>query len=119
MKKILFHFGTLTVMLMFVAGGHATESRVPSTPASTDQLSRAMPEECIEASLENIAGDTYAIKFKNTCSDDYRVYYQVVDGDAVIEDTSTAIVHANSSNSSGTIHCSASARVKITKKEVV
>jgi hypothetical protein len=75
-------------------------------------------EECtVKGWLENIAGDTYAIKFKNNCDTAYRLYYEVVDKGKIIQETSTTIVKAKSENSTGTIHCSSEAMIKIIKKE--
>ncbi|MFV5701739.1 hypothetical protein ACM55F_07680 [Flavobacterium sp. XS2P12] len=74
-------------------------------------------DECIDVYLDNIAGDTYAIKFYNKCEISYIVYYQIVDMDKIIQETSSAVVKANSGNSSGTIHCSSEAFVKIIRKE--
>lgn len=76
-----------------------------------------LKDDCITATLENIAGDTYAIKFYNKCDTGYKVYYQVIDNGSVIQDTSTCYVKAKSGNSSGTIHCSALATIIIIKKE--
>jgi len=75
--------------------------------------------ECIESYLDNIAGDTYCAKFKNNCDDDYKVYYEVTDGDKTIQEATSITVKAHSSNVSGTFHCSANAKIKIIKKEVI
>ena len=74
-------------------------------------------DDCITASLENIAGDTYAMKFYNKCDSGYKVYYRVVDRGRIIQETSTVYVKGNSGNSSGTIHCSDEAEIRIIKKE--
>jgi hypothetical protein len=74
-------------------------------------------DDCVTGVLDNIAGDTYAAKFTNTCDDTYRVYYQVIDGDKVIEDSS-AVVAAHGQKSNGTLHCSSNAYLKITKQEI-
>jgi hypothetical protein len=79
---------------------------------------KVMDDCSVTGILDNIAGDTYAVKFTNTCDDDYRVYYQVIDGDKTIQDTSSAVVRAHSSNSSGTLHCSSNAYIKIIKREI-
>jgi len=76
-------------------------------------------DNCIAGWLDNIAGDTYAIKLKNTCDEDYKVYYMIKDGDTIIQDTSQSVVRKNSENSSGTIHCKSSAKVVIIKKEAI
>lgn len=71
----------------------------------------------VEGYLDNIAGDTYAIKFTNRCDTTYKIYYQVMDKGKVIQDISSTVVKAKSGNSTGTIHCSPEAFVKITRKE--
>jgi len=76
-----------------------------------------MMDDCVTGVLDNIAGDTYAAKFTNSCDDSYRVYYQVIDGDKIIEDSS-AVVPAHGQKSNGTFHCSSSAYIKITKQEI-
>ena len=77
-----------------------------------------LKEECTpEGYLDNIAGDTYAIKFNNKCDTAYKIYYQVIDKGKIIQETSTTVVKAKSGNATGTIHCSAQAFIKIIKKE--
>lgn len=91
-------------------------NRIPDKPAT---IATVTADECITNYLDNIAGDTYAAKFKNGCGDTYRVYYQIIDGGKVIQDVTSTIVRAKSENSTGTYHCSANAYIKFIKKEAV
>lgn len=80
-------------------------------------------DECITGSLDHIAGDTYAIRFFNKCESGYKVFYQVIDKDKfdkdkVIQETTSCYLRSKSGNSSGTIHCSPQAYIKIIRKEI-
>jgi len=74
------------------------------------------PKECefITWKLDNFWGDSYNISFTNSSKvDAYRVWFQIIDGDNIIQDTSTAFVNASSSILRGTIHCSDKAWIKL------
>ncbi len=78
-------------------------------------FSNLYSQNCVQSWLENIAGDSYAIKFRNNCDNDLRVYYTVQDGNKVIQEESSVFVRKGSENVSGIIHCSGNANIEISK----
>ena len=119
MKNAAFHFSVVFLSLLNIIPAPKNPASPESqAPLSWSDMRLSLAHyNCISGSLDNISGNTYAIKFKNGCDDDYRVYYQVIDGGKVIMDTNSVIVRAHSENSSGTVQCSANSFVKIIKEE--
>jgi len=75
--------------------------------------------ESITGALENISGDTYYAKFRNSSSTTYRVYYTITDGNILVQEETSIVVQGNSTNSKGPYHCSSSASIHITRTDQI
>jgi hypothetical protein len=74
---------------------------------------------CRQGRADGSAGDTYYVKFTNSSTDTYRVYYMVIDGSKVIQDTTSIVVPGKSSNAKGPYHCSPNAVLRTIRMEKV
>lgn len=112
MKPLVF------LALLFCAA--ATEAITNVADQSSPPLERLSSSSgTITGVMDGIGGDTYYAKFTNSGDDDYKVYYKITDGGKAIQEETSMVVKARSSNSNGPYHCSSNAAIDITKTEKI
>ena len=73
----------------------------------------------IKGEMDNIAGDTYFVKFSNSSGDTYRIHYIINDEGKIIQDENTMAVQGHSSNANGPYHCGPNATIKVIKADKI
>lgn len=110
--RLLFTATTLLALRLPLAG--LLDVRPPQVPATA--IARS---DTIVGVLDHLSGDTYFAKYTNSMPDTYRVYYKITDGARLVQDTTSMIVRAKSSNTNGPYHCSSNAILSTIKTEKV